>query len=220
MSLSRLPEILKLYLHSFSSLSLSFAIQEKARESGSRIIQRDWTLVVVSRTGRQRIPSLESGFYYPVTRCVKAASDLTISRDLISSPACNKASCFAAFVDKNLPCLLSLPTQPRFQPRFRDENRPVDPVPGCGKSGIDIRNRYWSTLVTNLRIVDNRPSNLRVFSSDRFEYWKAYMVFKIDFQTMIFEHRSFLFFLLITIVVTYDEYRLRTFVSNCCLGEI
>lgn len=136
-----------------------------------------------------------------MTRCVKAASDLTISRDLISSPVSGEhVTRQAAFVDKNLlssaplPIRASFPTQARFQPRFRDENRPVGPVPGCRKAEsileIDIdppslRNESWNR-------VGNRPSNLRVFSSDRFEYWKAYMVFQIDFQTMIFE-RAFSF---------------------------
>lgn len=86
------------------SLSLSLSLCTRESQRISRIIQRDSTLVVVSRTGRQRIPSLESGFYYPVTRCVKAASDLTISRDLISSPVSGEhVTRQAAFVDKNLP---------------------------------------------------------------------------------------------------------------------
>lgn len=121
----------------FFILSLSLSLYRRI----SRIIQRDSTLAVVSRTGRQRIPSLESGFYYPVTRCVKAASDLTISRDLISSPVSGEhVTRQAAFVDKNLlssaplPIRASFPTQARFQPRFRDENRPVGPVPGCRKA--------------------------------------------------------------------------------------
>lgn len=72
----------------------------KAIEMGSRIIQQQSDLNV-SRTGRQRIPSLKAPprllLSCGLRPVVKAASDLTISRDLISTnigQAYNKANCF------------------------------------------------------------------------------------------------------------------------------
>lgn len=110
----------------FLAVLSPFWLPGKAMESGGRIIQRQSALVV-SRTGRQRIPSpkapprlLLSCGWRPV---VKAAGDLTISRDLISTGigrAYNKASCFVPSIKISSGPVLC---PARLQPRFRDECR-------------------------------------------------------------------------------------------------